>query len=126
MSRISNGTALHASLDGFVYNTLAANFGLLVAFAIPLVRTLRYFSRAVKIVPTSFGDFTHRHRFCTGARMEMALRVIESLVAEFAARKRLSLFNNSIMAALFSFDRPLLQSSCLTSIVGEVLERQNS
>lgn len=39
--------------------------------------------------------------------MEMALRVTEGLVAEFAAKKRILLLDEAIMAALFSVDRSL-------------------
>lgn len=54
----------------------------------------------------------------------MASHVSETLAAELAVREQAPLLNEPIMAAIPSLDRSLTQSSRLTSILGEVLERQ--
>lgn len=56
--------------------------------------------------------------------MEMAFRVTEGLVGEFAAREQVPLLDELIMAALLFRDRSLMQSLRPTPIVSEVLQRQ--
>lgn len=56
--------------------------------------------------------------------MEMALRFVESLVAEFSTRKRVPLLDKPIMTTLLYLDRILLQSLLHTNTVSEALERR--
>lgn len=56
--------------------------------------------------------------------MEMALRVTEGLAAGFAARERVPLLDESIMAALLSLHRYLMQSLRLILILGDIIEGQ--
>lgn len=89
------------------------------------MRSLRYITGAVQDIFDGPGGLTRRHRFCTAVQMEMAFRVTEGLVADFAAREQVSLLDERIMAAILSLDRSSMQTSRLFSIVGEVLEQQS-
>lgn len=124
LSQISDGVALLAPLDEFGSIPHAAQFHLSAAVAIPLVRTLHYFSGVAQNCADGPDGSTHRHCFCTAMKMEIALRVTKVLVAELTVRKRNSQLDELIMAALLLFDRSLMQSSRLSPFVGEVLERK--
>lgn len=87
---------------------------------------MQYFSGAVQDCADVSGVLTRRNRFCTAMQIEMALRVTKGLVAEFAAREQVPLFDELIMAmaALLSLERYLMQSSRHTQIIGVILEQQ--
>lgn len=59
------------------------------------------------------GGITLRHLLRAAARKKIALRVMEGLAAKFAARKRVPLQDEPIMAALLSLDQTLELTSRL-------------
>lgn len=97
-SQFSNCTALHVPLDEFGSIPPAATIRLLAAFSIYFIRTLRYFCVAIQDLADGPDGLTLRHGFCAATRMEMALRVIEDLDTEFAARERVPLPDEPITA----------------------------
>lgn len=116
--------ALHAPLDELGAIPPAAQFCLPVAVAIRFKRILRYISGPFQDRTDSSSGLTLLHYFCIAAQIKMPLRVSKRLVAELAARKLLSFFNEPTIASFFFLDQSLMQSSRLTSIVGEDLERR--
>lgn len=91
-----------------------AQLSLPAAFAIPPVPTLGYCSEVVQDRAYIPGSITLRHRFCAAAQMEIALRVIEGLVFEIAARERVPLLDMHIMVALPYIGQSFMQSGRLT------------
>lgn len=55
--------------------------------------------------------------------MEMAPRVTQGLISKFGAKEQVMLLDESIMA-VHSLERSLMQLKRLSTIVGEILERQ--
>lgn len=106
-----DGTALHAPLDGFGFISPTAQFCLLATFAISPERIFRYFLKWSGILPMALVALGDVSAFCTAVQLEMALHFIVSLVAELAARKRVPLLDEPIVAAFLSLDRSLVQSS---------------
>lgn len=99
-----NGTALHAPLAEFRFFPPAGQFHLPAAFDVLPVKTLHYFSEVSWDRVSCPGGLTRRHRFRKAAQMEMALRFMEGLVLELAARERVPLLDEPILATLLSFD----------------------
>lgn len=95
LNQIFNGTTFHVPLDK--YGSIPP-----AAFAIHPVRTLRFFSEAVQDRGNGLDGFKLHNGFCTTVQIEMALGVTENLVAEFAARKRVPLLDEPIIAASVS------------------------
>lgn len=121
LSRVSDGTALYALLNKIGIISSDAQFHFSSTFATSIIRTLRFFSRAIHNVPGRPGGITLRHRFCAGAWMKMVQRVIDGLFAEFAARERLSLPDEHIMAAIHCLDWTTKFTLHLDLIVSGVL-----
>lgn len=82
--------ALHAPLYEIGSIPSAAQFCRPVTFGKTLVRTLHQFSGVVQDRADSPGDTERRRLFCTAARIKMMLCINGGLVAESAAREKLS------------------------------------
>lgn len=121
LSQILDGKVLHAFLDEFEASFPAAQFCFLAAFAIPPVRTLRYFSVAVQNCTYGPGDISLRFHFCAAAWIEMALCVIKAQAAEFAAMRWVHLVDKFIMAASFALDQSLVSSLRFSPSLGRFL-----
>lgn len=122
MSRLFDGTALHAFFYEFGSIPSAALILLPAAFATSPVRPTRYFSGAVQYCADGTSALTLRDRFCTAMLMEIALRVTKGLVAVFAAKEQVPLLDELIMAALLSLDQSWMQLWRPSPIVGKLLE----
>lgn len=96
LSQIPNITVPHATLGEFGSVPHAAQILLSTAFDGPPVRTLRYISGAVRGRTEGPTGLTRRHHISSAVGMEIALRVTEPLVAEFAARVRVKLLDEPI------------------------------
>lgn len=107
LSQIFDCMALHAPLDEFESTPPAAQFCLPAGFFIPLLRTFCYFSGVVQDCFDRPGALTRSHRFCTMVRMEIALRVTEGLVAEFATREWVLLLDEPLMEVPAAFEQSL-------------------
>lgn len=80
MWQISDGTALHESLDEFGFISAAAQFCLPFAFTKLAVHTLRNFSEMVQHCADGPGEATLRHCFCVMAEIEIAFHVSKDIV----------------------------------------------
>lgn len=113
LNKNSEDAALRTSLNELGPISPAAQFSLSFAIAIFTRFTMRYFFGVVQAGAGDPRGFMHRHCYFTAVWMEMALRVTEDLVSEFAYSKWVPLFGGHIMPTLLSFDRSLIQSSRL-------------
>lgn len=85
--QISCGAAFHGLLDEFGYVPQTAWFHLTFDFASPPIRSISYLSRAVRYCTDGLCGAALQYRFCNTAWLEMSIRVIDCLVAEFAERE---------------------------------------
>lgn len=92
-----------------------AQFCLPATFLILSVRIFHYFSGAVLDRPNRPCVIAWHHCFFQAIWMEMALRICEGLVVEFAISGRVLLFDELVMATFFLLDLSLMQPSPLTS-----------
>lgn len=124
LSQIYTDAASHALLDEFGAIPHTSWLRPASAFAIFPIQTIRNFVRAVQDRADGLGDITVWHRFCFAARGDISQRVIEGLVANVAARKRLPLLDESIKVALCTIGRSFVGRSHLAATIVEVLTRQ--
>lgn len=117
-------TVLHANLNELRSIPPAAQICPFTAFAVTPVRTLRYFPGVAQDLAHGPGSFARHHHFSTVVRIEMALRVTEGLVVQFAVMEQVPLLDKPIFEALLCCERFLMQSKRFSPIVGEVFERR--
>lgn len=79
---------------------------------------------AVQNCSELFAYIPLRHRFCTATWWVMLLPVIESLVTNFSARKRVPLLYESSMCVLCNLDQSFVGRSLLAGSVVEVFTSQ--
>lgn len=116
---------MHAPLDELRAIPQTARFYVPSAFAISPICTICYFAGAVQDCLDGLRSITLQNHSCTATLWEMSLCVIAGLVAQFAARKRVLLLNESNMGALSILDRLFVGRSHLIGTVVEVLTCQN-
>lgn len=89
MFQSSSEAALHVPLYQFGVISQASLLCLPVSIAIQTIRTIINFEGEVQYRADGLGGIILPHRFCTAARWETSLCVMESIVAAFATRERL-------------------------------------
>lgn len=111
---------MHIPLDEFGAISKADRFHLFHAFALSHICIICSSARAAQDFANGLNFITSRHLFSTAAWREMLLCVLEGIVAEFAAKERITLLNESTMGLLCTRDRFVVRQLHLADHIFEV------